>query len=156
MNKIISKKQLEQISKLLKKQNKKLVTTNGSFDLIHPGHLIILEEAKNQGDILIVGLNSDKSVKSYKGEKRPIISEENRAKMLASLKCVDYVIVLDKPEISIPLIELVKPTVHVNGSEYGKNCIESEKVKEINARLHLVNKINNLSTTNIIKKIKEF
>jgi len=154
-NKIISREKLKEISSFLKKSNKKIVTINGSFDLLHPGHLKILEEAKSQGDILIVGLNSDLSIKSYKGEKRPIISEKNRAKMLSALECVDYITLFDEPEISIPLIEIVKPSIHVNGTEYGENCVEAEKIKEINAKLHLVDRAKDFSTTDLIRKIRE-
>ena len=123
--------------------------------MFHVGHLEILEQAKKQGDYLIVGLNSDTSVKSYKGPTRPIVSEEDRARLLSALECVDYVVMFDESEIAVPLIRLVRPEVHVNGAEYGENCVESSVLREVGARLYLVDKYKDFSTSNLIKKIKE-
>lgn len=103
----------------LKALGKRLVTVNGSFDLLHAGHLAILEEAKRQGDTLFVGVNSDAAVRQYKGPDRPIVPEAERARLLAALTCVDYVVVLDEKEAGGAIIRLVQPHVHANGSEYG-------------------------------------
>lgn len=153
-NKIISsREELKRICESLRKKGKKIVTCNGSFDLFHRGHLYILEEAKKQGDVLVVGLNSDSSIQQYKSKDRPVISQEVRADMLAALECVDYVIIMDEPEIAVPLVKLVRPNVHVNGANYRENCVEAEAVKEAGARLHLVPMYKDFSTTNLIKKI---
>jgi len=152
-DKIKTREEIREISSKLKEEGKTLVTANGCFDLIHFGHIHFFEQAKSQGDILIVGLNSDKSVKSYKGPERPILSEYQRAEVVAALECVDYVVILgDEPDISCDLVELVKPNVHCNGSEYGENCIEASLVKKYRGRIHLITP--EYSTSNIIKKIK--
>jgi D-beta-D-heptose 7-phosphate kinase/D-beta-D-heptose 1-phosphate adenosyltransferase len=137
----------------LRAQGKRIVTLNGSFDLLHAGHLHILEDAKRQGDVLIVGLNSDASVKRYKSADRPLIPEEYRAQMLLALRCVDYVHVFDE-DVPMPFLEEVRPDVHVNGSEYGGDCIEAPVVKKHGGRIHIVEKVPGLSTTAIIDKIK--
>ena len=131
----------------------KLVTINGSFDLLHAGHIKSLKLAKEQGDILIVGLNSDKSIKIYKSKDRPIIAQEQRAEMLDAIRYVDYIVIMDEPEIAVPLIKIVKPHIHVNSAEYSKDCVESKILKEIGAKLVLIPKYKKISTTNVIKKI---
>ena len=150
--KIKSQAEIKKTAEDLRKEGNVLVTTNGSFDILHIGHIRYLQEAKRQGYVLIVGLNSDVSVKKYKGPDRPIIPEKERVEMLAALECVDYVVLFDQPEIATPLIELVKPNVHVNGEEYGENCVEAPAVKKVGARLHLIKRIGDFSTTNFIKK----
>ncbi len=159
LQKLKTKKEIKAIAEKLRKQGKIIVTTNGSFDLLHAGHIRNLQESKSQGDVLIVGLNSDKSIKSYKGKDRPIISEEYRVEMLDAIRFVDYIVLFDEDEIAVPLITLVRPSVHCNGSQYGENCVEAPAVKKIGARLHLIkeskDKNGKLSTTRIINKIKE-
>src|SRR5687767_2126192 len=106
----------------LREQGKKIVTANGAFDLLHAGHLDLLEEAKQQGDVLFIGINSDTSVKEGKGSTRPFIGEQERAAMLAALVCVDYVVIIDAPYnggVPNQLIKSLKPHIHVNGAEYG-------------------------------------
>ncbi len=152
-SKLLLRKDLDSLSFKLKKEGKKIVTLNGSFDLLHSGHLHILKEAKEQGDVLILGLNSDQSIKRYKGKFRPFISELERAKMLLSLIYVDYVHIFSEDN-PILFLQEVKPDIHVNGSEYGEKCIESKIVKKNNGKLFVVDLIPNLSTTNIVKKIK--
>lgn len=160
LEKLRTKDEIKCISEQLREQGKMIVTTNGSFDLFHAGHARFLKEAKKQGDILIVGLNSDKSVKSYKGHGRPIIDGCSRAEVLDAIRYVDYIVFFDEPEIAVPLIKLVKPHVHCNGSEYGGNCVEAPFVKMVGARLHLIKEIvsgenkEKLSTSGIIRKIK--
>ena len=150
---IIQTEGLISLADRLRKEGKRIVTTNGSFDLLHAGHLQLLKEAKEQGDVLIVGLNSDASVKQYKSKDRPIIPQEYRAEMLAAIRYVDYVVIMDEPEIAVPLVTMVKPDVHVNGSEYGENCIEAGAVKKNGGRLHIVKLKEGLSTTEIVGKI---
>ena len=105
-----------------------------------------LNEARSQGDVLIVGLNSDASVRSHKGPTRPIISDRGRAKMLLALRVVDYVHIFDEPD-PIAFLSELNPDVHVNGAEYGENCIERDVVIRNGGRLHLVDRIPNLSTS---------
>ncbi|MBU1988415.1 MAG: adenylyltransferase/cytidyltransferase family protein, partial [Nanoarchaeota archaeon] len=136
-DKIKTRKEIVEIAAEAKLEGKKVVTINGSFDLLHVGHLDILEEAAHQGDLLIVGLNSDKSVKAYKGETRPIISEEHRARSLASLDFVDYITLFDEKE-SLAFVESIKPHVHVNGGDYGHDCMEAQTVKKHGGKIHIV------------------
>ncbi len=152
-SKIKTINEIKKIAEKLKKEGKKIVTTNGSFDIIHIGHVKFLQEAKKQGDILIVGLNSDVSVKKYKSKDRPIIPQEYRAEMLAAFECVDYVVIMDEAEIAVPLVNAVKPNIHANGAEYGENCIEAEAVKKNGGKLYLIKNFQGFSTTNLIKKI---
>ncbi len=137
----------------LRSQGKRLVTLNGSFDLLHAGHLYILEEARAQGDVLIVGLNSDASVRRYKSQDRPIIPQDERAKMLLGLRCVDYVHIFDE-DAPMAFLEEVKPQVHVNGSEYGADCIEAPVVRSHGGHVHVVEKIPGLSTSQILERIR--
>jgi len=150
---LLARPQLAPLANRLRAQGKRIVTLNGSFDLLHAGHLYILEEAKAQGDVLIVGLNSDASVKRYKSKDRPIIPEAERAKMLSGLRCVDYVHIFDE-DTPIAFLEEVKPQVHVNGSEYGADCVEAPVVKRHGGRIHIVEKIPGLSTSQILKRIQ--
>ena len=136
----------------LKQQGHTIVTINGSFDLLHAGHLFILYEASLQADILIVGVNSDCSVQSYKALNRPIIPLSYRMELLAALEMVDYVSWFDETT-PCAWLEKIHPHIHVNGAEYGADCIESTLLKKQGARLHLVPRAPSLSTSDIIKKI---
>lgn len=151
--KILPLEELKQLIPKLRRQDKKIVTLNGSFDILHPGHTYILREAKKQGDVLIIGLNSDSSIRQYKGEGRPVLPERERAELLASFADVDYITIFDDVT-PINFIEAVKPDVHVTGAEYGENCSEAETVRKY-GRLHLVPRIgNSLSTTHLLRKIQ--
>ena len=152
--KIIDRKKIRELSIQLKSEGKKIVTINGSFDIMHLGHIKMLQEAKKQGDILMVGLNSDSSIQSYKSKYRPINSQNVRAEFMSSLECVDYVFIFNET-VPMPYLEEIKPDVHINGSEYGKECIESETIKSNGGRVHIVNLIGNYSTTQMINKILE-
>jgi len=158
MKKIVSLEQVARLAAQLKKQGKRLVTVNGSFDLLHVGHLDQLEEAKQQGDVLFVGLNSDDSVREEKGESRPFIEQEPRAALLAALECVDYVIIIDASYAEVPgrLLRAVKPQVHVNGPDYGEpeTWLEWPILQEIGAEGHTVARRNDFSTSALIKKIR--
>lgn len=144
---------LKDFCKSLKQEGKKIVTLNGSFDLMHAGHLYILHQAKQQGDILIVALNSDASIKAYKSQDRPIIDLENRKKMMAACMFVDYVTVFEETT-PCHILSLICPDVHVNGAEYGDNCVEKQTVESAGGAIYLVDRIPGLSTTEVIKKIK--
>jgi D-beta-D-heptose 7-phosphate kinase / D-beta-D-heptose 1-phosphate adenosyltransferase len=143
--------QIYSIVNSLKNKNKKIIFTNGCFDILHIGHIKYLEEAKSFGDILILGLNSDESIKKLKGENRPINNQNDRAYILASLEVVDYLVVFNE-DTPFELISLIKPDVLVKGSDYeGKDIIGQDIVKE----LKLVKFIDGKSTTNIIKRIQK-
>ena len=137
----------------LRSQGKTIATLNGSFDLMHAGHLHILYEASLQADILIVALNTDCSIKKYKSSDRPIVPLKERLEMMAALQFVAYVTSFDELDPRV-LLEKIRPDVHVNGSEYGSDCIESEVVLKHGGKLHLVSRIPGLATSTLIKKIK--
>ncbi len=132
---------------------KKIVFTNGCFDILHSGHIIYLYEAKKLGDILIIGLNSDNSIKRIKGEKRPIVPQEERAFLLSSLEMVDYVTIFDE-DTPYKLIEIIKPHVLVKGGDWpidnivGRDIVESYGGKVLNIPF-----VEGKSTTNIIERI---
>lgn len=143
--------QIEKISQNYQKHNKKVVFTNGCFDILHVGHVKYLEEAKSYGDVLILGLNSDMSVKRLKGDTRPINTQDDRAYILASLECVDYVVVFDE-DTPYELIKVVKPDILVKGGDYkDKEVVGSDIAKEV----RLVEFVDGKSTTNIINKISK-
>jgi D-beta-D-heptose 7-phosphate kinase/D-beta-D-heptose 1-phosphate adenosyltransferase len=149
---LVQRRELALLADALRAKGKRIVTVNGSFDLLHAGHLHILREASRQGDTLIVGLNSDASIRTYKGADRPLIPQAQRAEMLLALRYVDYVHIFDESE-PMPFLEEVRPDVHVNGAEYGEECIEAPVVKAHGGRLHLVDRIAGLSTSQLIAQL---
>ena len=139
----------------LQKAGKRVVFTNGVFDILHIGHLTYLEEAGNLGDVLVVGVNSDASVKVNKGDKRPINSEKNRAYVLLGTKFVDYAVIFDEktPE---KLLDVLKPDVHVKGGDYKKEDLPETKIVEGNGgEVKILSFVDDVSTTQIINKIIE-
>jgi len=155
MGKIITKQELMRLVPVLKEEERTVVTTNGSFDLFHAGHLRSLKFAKEQGEVLIVGINSDKSVKKYKSEKRPIIPEEQRVEIVASILYVDYVVLFDETD-PIELIKLIKPDIHVKGSEYKENIPEKDVVEKYGGKVVFIERHElKISTSEIIKRIQE-
>lgn len=158
-DKILTIEQAKQRAEELRSQGKKLVTVNGVFDLLQAGHLDFLEEAKQQGDVLFVGINTDKSVHDKKGPERPIIPQEQRAALLAALACVDYVVIMpggydEEPHGSF--LPSIKPNVHVNGDDHGQaeSWIEYPVMQELGIDSYTVKRRPNLSTSEIIEKIK--
>ena len=149
---LLTQEEMKEKIEELKKNGKKTVFTNGVFDILHIGHLTYLEEARNLGDVLIVGVNSDASVKVNKGDKRPINSQKNRAEML-SLKFVDYTVIFDEktPE---KLLDLLKPDIHVKGGDYKKEDLPETKIVEKNGgEVKILSFVDSFSTTDIINKI---
>lgn len=135
----------------LKRSGKKIVFTNGCFDILHFGHISYLREAKSYGDILVVGLNSNESVRRLKGDSRPINDESDRAQILKELECVDFVIIFDE-DTPLNLISKIEPDILVKGADYkGKEVVGSEIVSDV----RLVDFAPNKSTTKIIEKIKK-
>lgn len=134
----------------LKRSGKKIVFTNGCFDILHLGHISYLREAKSYGDILVVGLNSNESVRRLKGDSRPINDESDRAQILRELECVDFVIIFDE-DTPLNLIRQIQPDILVKGADYkGKEVVGSEIVSDV----RLVDFVPNKSTSEIVKKIK--
>ncbi len=153
LSKIVTLKDFLQKSDIWRKTGRRLVFTNGCFDILHAGHVRYLQAAKSEGDILLVGLNSDKSVKKVKGEKRPLIRQEQRAEILAGLECVDYVILFDESN-PLNLIEAVTPDILVKGSDWDeKDIIGAESVQKAGGKVVRVAVIPEISTSLIIEKI---
>lgn len=137
----------------LRVDGKILVFTNGCFDIIHPGHVDYLAFARNQGDALLVGLNSDNSVRLNKGPERPFVPQEDRAKVLAALEAVDYVVVFDSDEPE-PLIERILPDILVKGEDWAHYVSGREAVERSGGRVVLAPLVEGRSTTNIIEQIR--
>jgi len=155
MSKIKTINELKSISEESKIKNKKVVTTNGVFDILHLGHIRYLQEAKKLGDILIVAINSDSSVKIIKGPTRPLNNEHDRAETLAALECVDYVAIFNEND-PIIFLKAIKPNFHVKGGDYDmKQIIEKEVIEKNNGKVILIPKVQGYSTTDLIHKITE-
>jgi len=151
--KIKSRKEIESIVKILRKQSAKIVLTNGCFDILHLGHVRYLREAKKLGDALIIGLNSDRSVKNLKGPDRPYIAEMERAEILASLECVDFVVIFKEPRPD-NLIKLIKPDLHVKGGDYKSSQLPERKlVQSLGGKVIVIPPIEGRSTTNLVERI---
>ena len=152
-SKIKTLNELIKIVKNLKSQNKKIITTNGVFDILHYGHVKYLEEAKKLGDILIVGVNTDRSVKQNKGDKRPINDEKARMQVLAALESVDYVFLFDEKDPRDWLNKL-KPNIHVKAGDYKlSQIIEKDVVEKSEGKVKIVKAEKGYSTTDLISKI---
>ena len=157
MAEIILFEELSNKIEFLRSRNKdfKVVATNGCFDILHIGHIRTLQKAKTYGDLLVVGLNSDDSVKKIKGKNRPINNEKERAETLAALGCVDIVVIFNE-ETAEKFLKSLKPDVYVKSNEYDlDNLPEAEVVRNYGGKTIQVPIIPNFSTTNIIEKIKK-
>lgn len=130
-----------------------VVFTNGCFDLLHPGHIQLLQSAKRLGDMLVVGLNTDDSVRRLKGNGRPILAEHERAHMLAALDCVDYVVLFGEAT-PIPLLDVLRPDVLVKGADYRLDqVVGRELVESYGGRVELIPIVQGLSTTEIVDRV---
>ncbi|MBT3304721.1 adenylyltransferase/cytidyltransferase family protein [Candidatus Woesearchaeota archaeon] len=154
MTKIYSQQELAEVIAKLKQEGKKVVTTNGTFDILHLAHVKILEKANELGDVLVVLVNSDSSVRENKGPNRPIVPQEERMQMLASLECVDYVTWFDEQEVVEPLARL-KPSIHAKGGTYIQERVakEQEVMKENKGEWINFEVVEGYSTTNVIEKV---
>lgn len=151
--KIKERKELLGIIKNLKARGKRIVFTNGCFDLLHIGHVRYLEEARALGDLLVVGINSDASVRKLKGPKRPILPEEERAEILSGLGCVDYVTLFDELD-PLNLITSLRPDVLVKGGDWTKEQIVGrEAVERSGGEVLLIPFVEKASTSNLIETI---
>lgn len=146
---------LKKIIAGLKKSGKKIVFTNGCFDLMHFGHAKYLEDAKRKGDILVVAVNSDSSIRKIKGRNRPIIEEKNRLRMMAALESVDFVLIFSE-ENPLRVIKALKPDILVKGADWDKNnIVGSDFVASYGGRVSTIKLVQGLSTTTLIHKIAD-
>lgn len=152
--KILNIEELKEVLNIIrnkKNENKRIVFTNGCFDILHRGHVEYLQKARELGDLLILGLNSDLSVKKLKGENRPINNEEDRAIVLSALECVDFVIIFDE-DTPFELIKIINPDILVKGGDYKiENVVGREFAKET----ILIDFVDGYSTTKTIKSINK-
>jgi D-beta-D-heptose 7-phosphate kinase/D-beta-D-heptose 1-phosphate adenosyltransferase len=153
MSKITPRNELKSTVDRLKREGKKVVFTNGCFDILHAGHTRYLREARKLGDALILALNSDSSVRTIKGPMRPIVPEAERAEVVAALDSVDYVTVFDELT-PLELIEFLRPDVIVKGGDWAeKDIVGAETVRKWGGRVAIMPEIEGASTTNIIDKV---
>lgn len=145
-------KELKTIVEGLKKRNCRIVTTNGAFDIIHAGHIRSFKFAKEKGEFLIVGLNSDKSIQSYKSPLRPVNTESLRAEVLSAIQFIDYIVIMDEDDISYPLISELRPHVHVDSEEYMDHYSKLPNISKSDVEIKFIPKYDNLSTTRIVEK----
>ena len=150
---LIDRKDATNFCEGMRRQGKKIVFTNGCFDIIHAGHVRYLTTAKNFGDVLIIGLNTDDSVRRLKGASRPINTQADRAEVLLGLKAVDHVVYFGE-QTAENLIAEVKPDIYVKGGDYTLETLpEAAIVQKYGGRVELVNLVEGHSTTNVINKI---
>ena len=153
--KLKSLNSLSKIRESLRRRRKKVVFTNGCFDILHVGHVSYLRKAKACGDVLIVGLNRDSSVRRIKGSKRPIVGERDRARVLSELECIDYIVFFaeDTPR---KVIEVLRPDVLIKGSDWSMNKIVGKDVLDkYGGTVKRIRLVKGKSTTSIIKKIQK-
>ncbi|MBR1627609.1 MAG: D-glycero-beta-D-manno-heptose 1-phosphate adenylyltransferase [Bacteroidales bacterium] len=151
--KIVDVKTLLQHLEIARMRNKKIVFTNGCFDLIHLGHVDYLSKARDLGDLLVVGVNTDSSVRRLKGESRPLQDEHSRTQILASFSFVDYVVLFDE-DTPLELIKSVKPDILVKGADYKpENIVGYDVVNAGNGEIITIEFLSGYSTTNIINKV---
>ena len=144
---------LEKSFREIRLKNKKIIFTNGCFDILHPGHIHILSKAKSLGDILVVGLNSDLSVKKLKGDKRPLVSEDDRSRVLLSLRFVDYVIIFNELT-PLKVIKKIKPDFLVKGGDYNENdIVGSDFVKAYGGQVEIIKFLDGYSSSNYIDNL---
>jgi rfaE bifunctional protein nucleotidyltransferase chain/domain len=147
-------RELAAIASEARRAGKTVVFTNGCFDLLHRGHVHILREAKAKGDILIVGLNSDKSVRGIKGPKRPILAETDRIELIAAMEMVNYVVLFDEADPR-KLIEAIKPDVLAKGGDWGPDgIVGADIVERTGGKVAVIPYLKGFSTTEIIERIR--
>jgi len=153
ISKIVKVKELINRIDPFRRSGKQVVFTNGCFDIMHAGHVRYLSAARSEGGILIVGINSDKSVKSIKGKNRPIMPQDQRAEVLAGLWCVDYIVFFDEPD-PLKLIQAIKPDVLVKGEDWAEDkIIGADFVKADGGKVVRIAVAPDISTSTIIEKI---
>lgn len=155
MGQVINREHIAEFVEKLHQSGKTVVATNGCFDILHVGHVRYLQRTKSFADYSIVLLNSDKSVRSIKGEGRPINNEDDRAEILCALSCVDYVVMFDE-DSPAQLLDQIKPDVYTKGADYTMETLpEADIMKKNNTRVEFITFVEGKSTTNIISKMKD-
>lgn len=151
---IIPREYIQDACNTIRADGGTIVFTNGCFDILHAGHVRYLTAAEELGDFLVIGLNSDASVRRLKGESRPIVSEADRAEVLDALRAVDIVTIFDEPTAE-ELVRLVRPDVYVKGGDYDLDTLpEAKIVQEAGGRVELIPFVEGRSTTSVIERIK--
>ncbi|MBU1125337.1 MAG: D-glycero-beta-D-manno-heptose 1-phosphate adenylyltransferase [Candidatus Omnitrophica bacterium] len=154
-DKILPLSRLKKVIAFLQKKGARIVFTNGCFDILHYGHASYLEHAKRKGDILVVAVNSDSSIKKIKGPHRPVNPQQNRLRMVAALESVDYVTVFSQVT-PLEVIKLLKPTILVKGADWDKQkIVGKEEVERTGGKVCSIPLVQGLSTTNLLKKISD-
>ena len=154
MGQVVRRKDITGFVRGLQKSGKTVAVTNGCFDILHVGHVRYLEKSKSFADVLIVLLNSDKSVHSIKGPSRPLNNENDRAEILSALSCVDYVVLFDE-DSPRNLLDEIKPDVYTKGADYTTETLpEADIMKKNGTRVEFIDFVEGKSTTNIINKMK--
>jgi rfaE bifunctional protein nucleotidyltransferase chain/domain len=144
---------LEELSELVR--GKQVVLTNGCFDILHVGHVRYLQDARALGDVLVVAINSDSSMRQIKDSGRPILSQEERVVLVSALRCVDYVVVFDEPDVS-RVLDLLRPSIHAKGTDYTEQTVpERDKVLSYGGAVRITGDPKNHSTRDIIERILE-
>lgn len=155
MNKMMDLETLKKNIDMLRENGKIIAFTNGCFDILHVGHVRYLKEAKSTADVLVLGLNSDVSVREIKGEKRPLVGEDERAEVLAALECVDFITIFSEPT-PLALINLIKPDILIKGGDWPEEKIVGrDEVRKWGGRVVVIAEVKGKSTTNIVDKIIE-
>lgn len=147
--------EIKKIVKQYKEKQKSIVFTNGCFDILHAGHVQYLHKAASFGDLLVIGINSDESVKLIKGDKRPIVNQEDRILVIAALQCVDYIVLFNEPDPKL-LIKAICPNVLVKGEDWKEeDIIGGDFVKKNKGQIERIKFERDISTSKIIKKIRK-
>ena len=154
MGTVLTKEALAAHLDQLRGEGKRIVSTNGCFDILHVGHVRILKQSKALGDVLVVGINSDASVKKLKGEDRPINNQDDRAELLSSLECVDIVSIFEEGT-PVEFLKVVKPNIHVKGADYKPQDLEETPVVEsFGGEVRILPLVPQKSTTSLVEKIR--
>jgi D-beta-D-heptose 7-phosphate kinase/D-beta-D-heptose 1-phosphate adenosyltransferase len=152
--KIRSRAEIQTIAETLSRENRRIVFTNGCFDLLHVGHMHLLREARKLGDVLVVGLNSDSSIRNLKGEGRPIISEQDRAEAIAALDSVDYLVIFSEPD-PLSLLQAIRPHVLVKGNDYQPSeVVGADFLASYGGEVRLVPLRQGISTSRLVENIR--
>jgi len=155
MERIVPRAELSALGDSLRAAGRRIVFTNGCFDLLHVGHLRYLEQARALGDVLVIGLNTDASVRRLKGPKRPVVPESERAELLAGLRCVDYVTLFDEP-LPNDTLSALRPDFHVKGGDYDVESLpETPLVRALGGEVVIMPLVEGRSTTNVVQRILE-
>lgn len=151
--KLLDRCDIPRVTALQRSEDKRIVFTNGCFDIIHPGHIKLLREARAQGDCLILGLNTDASIKHIKDPRRPILTQEERVDVLSAIDCIDYIALFDEPT-PLELIKIIVPDVLVKGGDWTPETVVGAEIVTANGgKVVIVDLKNGFSTTNLIQRI---